>query len=146
MCGDIRASSVVRLSVMFPAYSTGNYTEVLRRFRANEPLRNVTLVEPSAFNYLTTTWEIEKYDFYKWRRLFGQYWSLSILISAIYVGLIFAGQRWMSKREPFKLKTFTILFNICMGIFCFTGFYRALPETLSVLTGPDGFYRSLCIL
>ena len=76
----------------------------------------------------------------------GRNWYLSLYVSAVYVFLIYLGQKWMKNRPAFELKNQAIVWNIVMGIFCFTGFYRALPEVMLVLMSPNGLYRSLCIL
>lgn len=76
----------------------------------------------------------------------GENWIASVYISILYVVLIFVGQRWMKNREPFELKNAGLLWNFGMGVMCFMGFYRALPEVIYVATGPNGIYRSLCLL
>jgi len=123
---------------------TGNIYNTMSRLSTNESmLRNVTLIEANSY---LETWKIERYDFHRWRTWMGQYWYLSLYLSALYVTLIYIGQKWMQNRTPYSLKTQAIVWNVVMGIFCFTGFYRALPEVISVLMGPDGVHRSLCIL
>jgi hypothetical protein len=120
-----------------------NALNVLSQYKSKDGLRNVTLIEASSY---LKTWDVERYDFIAWRSWMGRNWYLSIYFSALYVALIFLGQRWMKNRPAFELRTHSIVWNIVMGIFCFTGFYRALPEVISVLMGPDGVHRSLCIL
>lgn len=116
---------------------------ILNTFKLNTTnLRKVTLVELPSY---LDTYDFERYEFQKWRRWMGENWIASVYISIAYVMLIFIGQRIMKNRQPFELKTAGLLWNLCMGVLCFTGFYRALPEVIHVAFGPDGIYRSLCL-
>ncbi|CAG7827612.1 unnamed protein product [Allacma fusca] len=116
--------------------------EIVNTFKLNSSqLRNVTLVELSNMD----TWNFERYQFHAWRHWMGQNWIASVYISIAYVFLIFLGQRFMRNREPFNLHGLGLAWNFWLGLGCFMGFYRALPEVIHVYNGPDGVHRSLCI-
>lgn len=69
--------------------------------------------------------------------------SLSIWFSAIYVLLIFGGQRLMMKRPPFNLRVPLIIWNISLTTFSIVGAVRTMPEMVDSVT-QHGWSHSVC--
>lgn len=89
-------------------------------------------------------YEWEKFDYPYWRKWMGSHWHWTVIISVVYVTLIHLGRRWMTNREPLKLRKPLIVWNTALAIFSLFGFYRIAPEMLNVLSQPNGFYHSVC--
>jgi hypothetical protein len=74
-------------------------------------------------------------------------------LCAVYLLLVFAGQRWMRGRKPLRLKRTLAAWNLGLSIFSFVGFLRTAPHLLYYLfkrgpylsvrrgTGPGGRWR-----
>jgi len=69
--------------------------------------------------------------------------SLSFWFSAIYVIVIFGGQRWMRSRPPFKLKIPLFLWNSVLSVFSIFGAFRTVPELYNAIVNYDLTY-SVC--
>ena len=52
------------------------------------------------------------------------------VLSAIYVVLVFGGQRIMADREPFELKWSLAAWNLLLAVFSFIGMVRVVPQIL----------------
>ncbi|CAL8111130.1 unnamed protein product [Orchesella dallaii] len=89
------------------------------------------------------TWEDFNYD--SWQAWMGKNWSVSVYLTVIYVGLIFAGRQWMKNREPYRLRGPLILWNLGLAIFSIVGFVRTFPELVYLMREENGFHTSVCI-
>ena len=70
-------------------------------------------------------------------------WSISLLISLLYILTIYGLERFMEKRQEFKLKNILIIWNASLALFSIFGAYRTLPEFIYILT-QKGFKYSVC--
>lgn len=81
-----------------------------------------------------------------WTDFFERYWLLPFITGGIYLITIFSLQSFMRNRKPFQLKPALLVWNACIGIFSILGFIRTFPELYGIVTsGPDGFFRSICV-
>jgi hypothetical protein len=87
----------------------------------------------------------ETFDPDKSRKWLWDNWKMSVYATAAYIVLIFIGQQFMKNRQPFGLRKVLALWNFFLAIFSTLGFLRTGPDLWNVLTGPDGFHRSVCI-
>ncbi|CAJ0603244.1 unnamed protein product [Cylicocyclus nassatus] len=55
-------------------------------------------------------------------------WQRSVMVSAAYVALIYAGQKVMESRKPFGLSMPLFVWNMGLAIFSILGFIRMTPE------------------
>jgi len=79
------------------------------------------------------------------RKWFWQNWTLTLYISAVYLVLIYLGQRYMQNRRPFNLRFLLSLWNFALAGFSALALFRVAPELVDVLRGPNGFHRSVCV-
>jgi elongation of very long chain fatty acids protein 6 len=100
------------------------------------PFKDPPFIEPYSF---------ELFDLTKSRKWFWKNWTLTLYISAVYVILIYVGQRVMKNRAPFQLRPLLALWNFSLATFSAFAFIRTVPELLHVLQGPNGFHKSVCI-
>lgn len=68
------------------------------------------------------------YSLPHWRHWFSENWTISIIISVIYVILIFAIQLIMRKRERFELRGVLAVWNFALAGFSLAGTLRVWPE------------------
>uniref|UniRef100_T1J203 Elongation of very long chain fatty acids protein n=1 Tax=Strigamia maritima TaxID=126957 RepID=T1J203_STRMM len=71
------------------------------------------------------------------------YWKLSFLSVAIYLLLIYFGQRWMKSRCAFELRTALVVWNLSLAVFSIAGSCRILPQMLAYVHN-DGFENTVC--
>jgi len=71
-------------------------------------------------------------------------WTLSLLISLIYVLIIFGLKRYMENRIEYKLKSVLVLWNAGLAIFSILGALRTLPEFIYTIN-EKGFRYSVCV-
>lgn len=64
----------------------------------------------------------------------NQNWTWSIFYAFAYVLLVYAGQKWMAKREKFHLYRSLVAWNIVLAIFSILGAFRFLPNFITVLS------------
>ncbi|RWS27684.1 elongation of very long chain fatty acids protein 6-like protein, partial [Leptotrombidium deliense] len=79
----------------------------------------------------------------------GQRWMKNnlhfpIIISIIYVIMVFAGRRVMQNRKAFDLRTALFLWSLSLAIFSLFGTIRVLPEILHVISS-KGIVHSFCV-
>ncbi|CAG0901766.1 unnamed protein product [Darwinula stevensoni] len=70
-------------------------------------------------------------------------WTLSFVIAAVYLILVFLGRRWMRSRPPWNLTKALILWNVFISLGTIIGLTRAVPEVIRSLRG-NSLYSSLC--
>lgn len=70
-------------------------------------------------------------------------WTGSFWYAAIYVALLFAGQRYMKNRPRFELRWALALWSGFLAIFSICGAARTLPELIHVIWH-HGFVYSVC--
>lgn len=73
----------------------------------------------------------------------SRYWRLSFGLSALYLLLIYAGQRWMENRPRFELRTPLVCWNVFLAVFSILGCCRTYPEFFEALR-VHGFDFSVC--
>lgn len=71
------------------------------------------------------------------------YWTTSFIYAAVYVVLIFSGQRYMAKRPRFELRLPLILWSLTLAVFSIAGAIRTVPEMWYVVRH-HGFVESVC--
>lgn len=69
--------------------------------------------------------------------------TVTFWLSAAYVLLVFAGQRWMHSRSPFDLRIPLFLWSAILAIFSIIGTFRTVPELYNSITG-YGWTYSVC--
>jgi len=74
----------------------------------------------------------------------GKNWTLSVLITVLYLAFIFAGQSWMKNRVAFQLRKLLVFWNILLAVFSILGTLRTGPELLFILRQEHGFHLSVC--
>jgi len=109
-------------------------------FGENITLDDWPYIEPPTID----AYDFEKFDALKWRKWMAENWPLSIIISGIYLTLIFGGRNLMRCSKPFEIKGVLAMWNIFLATFSFIGFARTFPELYQVVNGTDGLHRSIC--
>ncbi len=74
-----------------------------------------------------------------------KYWTISLWASGFYLLFIYFGRKWMENRKPFGLKRQLIWWNGVHAIFSIWSFIRVVPELVQILSGENGFFRSVCV-
>lgn len=72
-------------------------------------------------------------------------WHFCMIAGMVYVFAIFTLKAYMSSRKPFVLNRELFLWNAALGVFSIFGFIRTAPEFLHILSGENGFYRTICV-
>lgn len=101
----------------------------------------INLTEP---DYITITDFERDFDLLYWRKVFGDYWIISVYAAAIYVVLVFGGRAVMKSRQPFKLNGLLTVWNVGLAAMSIWAFSRCLPEFIHILLGENGFHNSIC--
>jgi elongation of very long chain fatty acids protein 6 len=70
-------------------------------------------------------------------------WTLSVIISVIYMICIFAGRRYMESRPKYELRMPLLIWNLVLAIFSIVGAIRVWPEFIYALTN-HGIVYSVC--
>jgi len=91
-----------------------------------------------------TVWAFEHFDLRAWRLWMGKNWTLSVVITILYLTLIFLGQLWMKNRGAFGLRKILVGWNLSLAIFSIFGTLRTGPELIYILGQPNGFHLSVC--
>lgn len=76
------------------------------------------------------------------RRGYGDYWQLCVVISVVYVALIFSLRSWMKDKRPFNLRTPLLLWNVvlaCISVWMFVKVTYAMTITLG-----ESVQKSIC--
>jgi len=71
------------------------------------------------------------------------HYMLPFLICALYLALIFGGQKIMENRKPFKLQLPLASWNLFLALFSFIGVMRTLPNLLNALFS-ETFEDTVC--
>lgn len=69
--------------------------------------------------------------------------SFSVLLSAVYLILVFTGQRWMQSRPRFNLRIPLFLWSFVLALFSIAGAVHTLPELYNGLVD-NGWTYTLC--
>jgi len=67
----------------------------------------------------------------------------TLWLSAAYVFVIFAGQKWMHSRSPFNLRIPLFVWSAVLSLFSIIGTYRTLPKLYNALVD-NGWTYSVC--
>lgn len=76
-------------------------------------------------------------------RWLQDYMFLAPLSCVLYLCIVFGGQRWMRRREPYSLRRELQAWNAGLAIFSIFGFTRLTPLMLKKLAA-EGFVGSVC--
>ena len=71
------------------------------------------------------------------------HWYWSFFYSALYLALIFFGQKWMKDRPPYNLRRALCMWSTGLSVFSFYAFYRTFPLVYSSLK-VGGFQHVVC--
>ena len=72
-----------------------------------------------------------------------KYWWVSIILSALYLVIIFSGQSYMKKRPAYELRRLLYCWNIFLAVFSIMGAIKCTPALL-VLVTQRGYVGSVC--
>jgi len=86
----------------------------------------------------------ENFDFRDKKQWMAENWTLSIAITAIYLGFIFIGQLLMRNRTPYDLRKLLTSWNVLLALFSIAATMRTLPELIRILLQNHGFHHSAC--
>eukprot|EP01087_Luapelamoeba_hula_P013416 TRINITY_DN382_c0_g1_i2.p1 TRINITY_DN382_c0_g1~~TRINITY_DN382_c0_g1_i2.p1 ORF type:complete len:346 (-),score=65.74 TRINITY_DN382_c0_g1_i2:304-1341(-) len=76
-------------------------------------------------------------------RFMQQHWEIPIVLSILYVIVVFGIKFIMHDRKPFSLKTPLILWNALLALFSIVGFCYAAPAMYRVVMA-NGFEQDMC--
>lgn len=99
---------------------------------------SLILPQIPAVGYIESKFDIEMCLTYMRDR-----WHISIYYCAIYLAIIFAGQRWMSTRKPFDLRMALFLWNVGLAAFSIIGTLSVVPNLLDRIFS-RGIINSCC--
>lgn len=83
------------------------------------------------------------FDVEKARLWYGRYWTLSIYATAVYLLLIYLGQRWMKDRTAFGLRKPLVVWNIGLAVFSAFGALQLCPGLIRDLY-KHGLHYTFC--
>ncbi|CAG7830397.1 unnamed protein product [Allacma fusca] len=89
-------------------------------------------------------YDFEIYDVPKSLVYFSKYRSVLYGAIGVYLAFILLGQRWMRNRSPYGLNTALVFWNAGLAIFSIVSTIRGLPETIYLLSKPNGIYSIIC--
>lgn len=72
-----------------------------------------------------------------------RHWPKTVLISALYVVLVFSGKKWMEKRERYNLKWMLTLWSASLALFSIIGTWFTFKRTFSDMR-EHGFKYTVC--
>uniref|UniRef100_T1J202 Elongation of very long chain fatty acids protein n=1 Tax=Strigamia maritima TaxID=126957 RepID=T1J202_STRMM len=72
----------------------------------------------------------KNFDIHPVLQWYQTYWKVTFLYVAIYLLLIYLGQRWMQKRHAFELRAALVVWNWSLALFSIFGVYRIFPEII----------------
>lgn len=85
----------------------------------------------------------EEFDFENKIELTKRYWWISIILSAIYLVLIYYGVRYMRDRPAFDLRRPLAIWSTVLAIFSFFGALHVLPEGIYAVQ--HGLHYFFCV-
>jgi elongation of very long chain fatty acids protein 6 len=109
--------------------------------RSSAQLPSIDKLPFGRLNKMTFSFE-EKFDVMKSFEWHLENWHIPLIFAAIYLGIIYFGQKLMANREPIKARKALILWNIGLASFSIIGFTRVFPEFLYAIN--KGFHYSVC--
>lgn len=72
----------------------------------------------------------EEFDFENKIELSKSYWWITIILSVIYLALVYYGVQWMKNRPAFGLRKTLALWSAVLAVFSFYGAIHCVPEAL----------------
>lgn len=72
------------------------------------------------------------------------HWWWSVVYAAIYMVLVYYGQKWMANRERFHLYRSLVAWNVVLAVFSILGAVRFLPNFITVLAD-KGVEHTVCV-
>lgn len=76
----------------------------------------------------------EHFDFRDKKQWMAENWTISLYITAAYLGLIFLGQLFMKNRAPYDLRRLLTAWNVLLATFSIAATLRTFPELIRILT------------
>ena len=67
-----------------------------------------------------------------------------VVASLTYIIMLYLGMKWMKDREPYKLKTSLLAWNICLAFFSMLGALSLIPNLVHGIY-KEGLYYSVCV-
>lgn len=114
---------------------------------ASVPSSSSSSVDSTSINFKYEHWLASSYeknfDYYNKRQWLREHLYIPYLIAAIYLTSIHLGQKWMSGRREFHLKTPLIGWNVALSIFSLIGSLRTIPWFVSFVSA-YGLHASCC--
>ena len=76
------------------------------------------------------------------------HWWWSVVYAAIYMVLVYYGQKWMANRERFHLYRSLVAWNVVLAVFSILGAVRFLPNFITVLSnkGTISLFKNTTLL
>lgn len=95
---------------------------------------------------MTTTgaYSIE-FDYERVHNYIERRWTDSILLTIVYITVIFTGRRLMRDRPAFDLRAARVIWNGALAVFSIIGTLRCLPEMFRTLR-TNNFEYSICVI
>lgn len=94
-------------------------------------------------SYEPYAWEV--FDWKSFVQWVNRNMHISIVISVVYIAVIFSLQAFMRNRKPFGLKRELAIWNGALGLFSIMGLTRVLPDLWGQINRPNGLYHALCV-
>lgn len=85
----------------------------------------------------------EEFDFETQIVLFKQYWWITIILSAIYLALVYYGVQYMKTRPAFDLRKPLVIWSAILAVFSFFGALHVLPEAFYAIG--QGAHYFFCV-
>lgn len=98
----------------------------------------------SQLNYTDMFWFEKNYDEKSFQLWMDKNWTLCFFVSAIYLFLIKAGQKYMQNRPAFNLRIPLIVWSGCLAVFSIAGAVRTIPDQVRMLFN-YGVTHSICV-
>lgn len=78
-----------------------------------------------------------------WAHWLQTHWISSIVISVLYILLVFGGKAYMQSRPKYDLRLPLIMWNLCLAVFSIAGTIRMWPDFIYSLKS-HGFVYTVC--
>ncbi|OXA50001.1 elongation of very long chain fatty acids protein 6 [Folsomia candida] len=103
--------------------------------------RREKLAPPSS--YEPFWWE--NFDWQTWGEVGNRNKHYPVIISGVYIAIIFGLRAFMRNRKPFVLKRELVVWNGALGLFSILGVIRVLPDLWGKINRPNGLHYALCV-
>ena len=98
----------------------------------------------SPLEYIPIIGDIQaKFDFPPAKAWLYNVWPWTIPLCVVYIILVFSGQKWMSSRTPYNLRSPLFVWNTFLALFSLCGSLTLVPHFIDVIY-KAGFRESVC--